>query len=188
MAVKSAAWPIHHNDVALLEKTLKVLGFEVTTVRDAGLAELAPGRQRLTRRVQKAGSNAVGFFYYSGHGAADGGTNYLIPIDVKTTETGELWDQSLRLTEITRKLKTEAGMPHTSSSSTLAVTTLKLTSPGSRSLVQSKGFVPVTQRKWHVGLPTPRQKVSLPQTWAPVLGPYASLRQKQVRRLWRENS
>lgn len=42
----------------------------------------------------------MGFFYYSGHGAADGSTNYLIPIVVKTTETGELWDQSLRLTEI----------------------------------------------------------------------------------------
>ena len=29
-----------HNDVALLEKTLKALGFEVRTVRDAGLAGL----------------------------------------------------------------------------------------------------------------------------------------------------
>ena len=29
-----------HNDVALLEKTLKVLGFEVRTVRNAGLAGL----------------------------------------------------------------------------------------------------------------------------------------------------
>jgi hypothetical protein len=44
-------------------------------------------------------------FYYSGHGASDGSTNYIIPVDVKTTETGELWDQSLQLTEITRKLK-----------------------------------------------------------------------------------
>ena len=37
-----------------------------------------------------------------------GASNYLIPVDVKTTETGELLDQSLRLTEITRKLKVEA--------------------------------------------------------------------------------
>jgi hypothetical protein len=28
---------------------------------------------------------------------------------VKTTETGDLWDESLRLTEITRRLKAEAG-------------------------------------------------------------------------------
>jgi hypothetical protein len=97
-----------HNDVALLEKALKGLGFEVATVRDAGLAGLHRAVNAYARRVQAAGPNAVGFFYYSGHGAADAGTNYLIPVDVKTTETGELWDQSLRLTEITGKLKTEA--------------------------------------------------------------------------------
>src|SRR5262245_61734009 len=98
-----------HNDIALLEKALKGLGFEVTTVRDAGLGGLHQAVNAYARRAQMAGPNAVGFFYYSGHGAADTSVNYLIPIDVKTTDTGELWDQSLRLTEITRKLKAEAG-------------------------------------------------------------------------------
>jgi uncharacterized caspase-like protein len=79
-----------HKDVALLEKSLKGLGFEVTTVRDAGLAGLYQAVNAYARRVQTAGPNAVGFFYYSGHGAADAGTNYLVPVDVKTTETGEL--------------------------------------------------------------------------------------------------
>jgi uncharacterized caspase-like protein len=97
-----------HIDVALLEKSLKGLGFEVTTVRDAGLDNLHQAVNSYARRVQAAGPNAVGFFYYSGHGAADGSVNYLIPVDVKTTDTGELWDQSLRLTEVTRKLKAEA--------------------------------------------------------------------------------
>src|SRR5262245_20064364 len=94
-----------HNDVALLETSLKGLGFDVVTVRDAGLASLHQAVNAYARRVQAAGPNAVAFFYYSGHGAADAGTNYLIPVDVKTTETGELWDQSMQLTEITRKLK-----------------------------------------------------------------------------------
>src|SRR5262249_715441 len=98
-----------HNDVALLEKTLRSLGFEVATLRDADLAALTRAVNAYARRLAGGGQNAVGFFYYSGHGAADGGTNYLIPTDVKTPETGELWDQSLRLTEITRKLKNEAG-------------------------------------------------------------------------------
>ena len=84
-----------HNDVALLEKALKDLGFEVRTVRDAGLAGLHQAVNAYARRVQAAGPNTVGFIYYSGHGAADAGTKHLIPIDVKTTETGELWDQSL---------------------------------------------------------------------------------------------
>ena len=134
-----------HNDVALLEKTVKGLGFEVRTVRDAGLAGLHQAVNAYARRVQAAGSNAVGFFYYSGHGAADAGTNYLIPIDVKTTETGELWDQSLRLTEITRKLKTEAGNATQFVVFDACRNTLKLTNACSRALVQSKGFVPVVQ-------------------------------------------
>jgi uncharacterized caspase-like protein len=97
-----------HNDIALLEQALKGLGFEILTVRDAGLGALTRAVNAYARRLQAAGSNAVGFFYYSGHGASDGSANYLIPIDVKTTETGELWDASLQLTEITRKLKRDA--------------------------------------------------------------------------------
>src|SRR5437764_15423840 len=75
-----------HNDVALLGDALKGLGFEVTTVRDAGLAALHQAINAHVRRVQAAGANAVGFLYYSGHGAADAGVNYLIPVDVKTAE------------------------------------------------------------------------------------------------------
>jgi len=134
-----------HNDVALLEQTLKGLGFEVTTVRDAGLAALHQSVNAYARRVQTAGPNAVGFFYYSGHGAADAGTNYLIPVDVKTAETGELWDQSLRLTEITRKLKSEAGNATHFVVFDACRNTLRLTRPGSKAVVQSKGFLPITQ-------------------------------------------
>src|ERR1700680_1926452 len=86
-----------HNDVALLEQALKGLGFEVVTVGDAGLGTLYQAINAYARRLQAAGPNTVGFFYYSGHGAADAGTNYLIPVDVKTTESGELWDQALTL-------------------------------------------------------------------------------------------
>src|SRR5262245_24781779 len=58
-----------HNDVALLETTLKGLGFEVVIVRDAGQTALTRAVNSYARRVQSAGTNAVGFFYYSGHGA-----------------------------------------------------------------------------------------------------------------------
>ena len=75
----------------------------------------------------------------------DGGTNYLIPVDVKTAETGELWDQSLRLTEITRKLKAEAGNATHFVVFDACRNALKLKKAGSRALVQSKGFVPVSQ-------------------------------------------
>jgi hypothetical protein len=64
-----------HNDVALLEQALKGLGFEVTVARDAGLGALTRAVNAYGRRVQAAGPGAIGFFYYSGHGASDGSTN-----------------------------------------------------------------------------------------------------------------
>ena len=134
-----------HNDVALLEQSLKGLGFEVVTTRDAGLGALTRAINAHARRVQAAGSGAVGFFYYSGHGASDGTTNYLIPVDVKTSEIGELWDQSLRLTEITGKLKVEAGNATHFVVFDACRNTLRQTQPGSRAIVQSKGFIPVAQ-------------------------------------------
>jgi uncharacterized caspase-like protein len=134
-----------HNDIAILEKALKGLGFEVTVERDASLGGLTRAINAYARRVGAAGTNAIGFFYYSGHGAADAGTNYLIPVDAKTTETGELWDQSLRLTTITRQLKSEAGSATHFVVFDACRNTLKLTKAGSRSLVQSKGFAPVAQ-------------------------------------------
>src|SRR5215813_1634545 len=134
-----------HNDVALLEQTLKGLGFEVVTVRDAGLGALTRSINAYARRIQAAGPNAVGFFYYSGHGTSDGSNNYLIPVDVKTTEAGELWDQSLQLTEITRKLKRDASNATHFVVFDACRNALKLTQPGTRAVVQSKGFVPVAQ-------------------------------------------
>jgi uncharacterized caspase-like protein len=130
-----------HNDVALLEQALKGLGFDVVTVRDVGLGALTSAVNAYVRRLQAAGPNAVGFFYYSGHGASDGGTNYLIPVDVKTIEAGELWDQSLQLSEITHKLKKDAGNATHFVVFDACRNTLKLTRPGARAVVQSKGFV-----------------------------------------------
>jgi len=119
-----------HNDVALLEKALKGLGFEVAIEQNASLGALTRAVNAYARRLQAAGSNAVGLFYYSGHGASDGTTNYLIPVDVKTTESGELWDESLRLTEVTRKLKAEAGNATHFVVFDACRNTLKLTRPG----------------------------------------------------------
>jgi len=133
------------NDVALLERALKGLGFDVVVVRDAGLAQLHQAVNAYARRVRAAGAKALGFFYYSGHGAADAGTNYLVPVDTRTTETAELWDQSLRLTEITRKLKSEAANATHFVVFDACRNTLKLTKAGWRGLVQPKGFVPIVQ-------------------------------------------
>lgn len=60
-----------HNDIALLEKPLKALQFEVTSIRDANLGGMHQAVNAYARRVKAAGPGTVAFFYYAGHGAAD---------------------------------------------------------------------------------------------------------------------
>jgi uncharacterized caspase-like protein len=58
-----------HNDVAVLATALKGLGFEVDVEHDVGLGDMTRAVNAYARRVQAAGPDAIGFFYYSGHGA-----------------------------------------------------------------------------------------------------------------------
>ena len=69
----------------------------------------------------------------------------MIPVDVKTIDDDQLWDQSLRLTEITRKLKDEAGNATHFVVFDACRNTLKLRKTGTKAIVQFKGFVPVSQ-------------------------------------------
>src|SRR5262249_55109456 len=57
------------NDVALLHHALKQIGFEVTVVTDAGYGDMARAINAHARRLRDAGPGAIGFLYYSGHGA-----------------------------------------------------------------------------------------------------------------------
>ena len=134
-----------HNDIVLMEKTLKGLGFEVTAIKDAGLAALNEALNAYLRRVKAAGPDAIGFFYYSGHGASDGTTDYLIPTDVASADASKLWDQSVRVTEITSKLRAEAKNATHFVVFDACRNALKLTKPGTRALVQAEGFKPVRE-------------------------------------------
>jgi uncharacterized caspase-like protein len=133
-----------HNDVAILEKALVSIGFEVSIVRDASLTALHQAINAHVRRVRTAGEDTIGFIYYSGHGAQDAGTgvNYVIPVDVASAEDTELWDRSLRLNEVTRKLKAEAGNASHFVVIDACRNALKLRRTGSRAVIQPKGFVP----------------------------------------------
>src|SRR5262245_41636838 len=73
-----------HNDVNLVEASLKQLGFKVTVLRDASYKAMDIAFKRYVTEVRRAGRNALSFFYYSGHGVANPETqiNYLIPVDV----------------------------------------------------------------------------------------------------------
>ena len=59
-----------HNDINLLEDTLKTLGFTVTKLADLNYTDFHKAIANHSMRVRDAGANSIGFIYYSGHGAS----------------------------------------------------------------------------------------------------------------------
>jgi hypothetical protein len=95
------------NDIAVVGRALAGQGFElIPPIKDARRSDILGGVRELVRRLNTAGSGAVGFIYYSGHGAAEKDTNinYLIPIDAKEPGTTAFWDESVKLDDILRLL------------------------------------------------------------------------------------
>jgi formylglycine-generating enzyme required for sulfatase activity len=96
-----------HNDIAVVGQALGRQGFEVLPViKDARRSTILGGVRELVRRLNGAGAGAIGFIYYSGHGAAEKDTNinYLIPVDAKEPGTSAFWDDSVKLDDVLRPL------------------------------------------------------------------------------------
>src|SRR5262245_50521394 len=96
-----------HNDIALVGEALTGQGFElIPSIKDARRSAILGGVRELVRRLNGAGSGAIGFVYYSGHGAAEKDTNinYLIPVDAKEPGTTVFWDESVKLDDVLRLL------------------------------------------------------------------------------------
>jgi uncharacterized caspase-like protein len=69
------------NDAALISGTLEQVGFQVILVTDATQKQMQRAIVDFGDRLAKAGPDAVGLFYYAGHGLQLGGQNYLVPTD-----------------------------------------------------------------------------------------------------------
>jgi formylglycine-generating enzyme required for sulfatase activity len=96
-----------YNDIAVVGEALSRQGFEVLqTIKDAKRTAILGAVRDLVRRLNAAGGGAIGFIYYSGHGAAEKDTNinYLIPVDAKEPGTTSFWDESLKLDDVLRLL------------------------------------------------------------------------------------
>src|SRR6516162_486988 len=96
-----------HNDIAVVGEALRAQNFEVLpAIKDASRSAILGGVRELVRRLNEAGADSIGFVYYSGHGAAEKGTNinYLIPVNAKQPGTDAFWDDSLKLDDVLRLL------------------------------------------------------------------------------------
>jgi uncharacterized caspase-like protein len=118
LVISNASYPAEigkldnpHKDGAVIAVALQGVGFEkrnITVLKDADQPTMRLAIADFIERIEKAGSDAVAFLYYSGHGAADRterGENYLIPIGAKITAAKQLPILGVGLTEITKALE-----------------------------------------------------------------------------------
>ncbi len=79
------------NDARDIAAALKANGFSsVSLVLDADFRRMREAITRFGGDLKKAGSNAVGLFYYAGHGVQDSGHNYLIPVGTRIAAPKDL--------------------------------------------------------------------------------------------------
>ena len=85
------------NDATLMSEALEAVGFDVEVVTDASLDEMEEAFQRHGSRLSEAGEDAIGFFFYAGHGAQSEGLNYLVPVDAEVYNEADLWREAPNL-------------------------------------------------------------------------------------------
>lgn len=85
------------NDAALISTALTDVGFSVTTLTDLDEDAMEQAFQEHGDRLAAAGPDAIGVFYYAGHGVQSEGLNYLVPIDADARTEQDLWRQAPRL-------------------------------------------------------------------------------------------
>jgi hypothetical protein len=128
------------NDVRVIGDALKSVGFEVlSAVHNARRADMLLAIHTFAARLKSGGPDAVGFLYYSGHGIASAGENYLIPIDIDEPSTLQLSVQGVKQSEVLAILRTEAP----NAAHYLVLDACRNTLQGARG---GKGFLPIGQQ------------------------------------------
>jgi len=77
-------------DGSLIARKLEGLAFETTLLLDAQQIEMKRAIAAFGRQLRTSGSDAVGLFFYAGHGIQAGGRNYLMPIEANPQDEADL--------------------------------------------------------------------------------------------------
>jgi formylglycine-generating enzyme required for sulfatase activity len=128
------------NDIRVVGDALRSVGFEVLKpVENATRDGMLSAIYGFASALKAAGPDAVGFLYYSGHGVASAGENYLIPVDVTEPSSERLRIQGVKQSEVLAILHDEAP----NAAHYLVLDACRNTLKGARG---AKGFVAVGQQ------------------------------------------
>lgn len=88
------------NDAKLMASTLKEVGFEVIVATDVDNRGMARAVKKFGNALRGAGKEAVGLFYYAGHGAQSRGKNFLIPLNAEIATEFDLDIEAISASQI----------------------------------------------------------------------------------------
>jgi formylglycine-generating enzyme required for sulfatase activity len=83
------------SDAQLLRDTLKADGFTVTYLANADRGQMVRAIQALGQQLVAGGKEAVGLFYFSGHGVQSEGHNFLLPVRASLQSTADLLPEAV---------------------------------------------------------------------------------------------
>ncbi len=91
------------NDARAIAKVLRDSGFSVTEVIDQNRDEMKAAVLAFSSLLQAA--QQPGLFYFAGHAVQIDWRNYLLPINQKFDSTGDVLDNALDITDLTRAFR-----------------------------------------------------------------------------------
>ncbi len=93
------------NDARLMAATLREVGFEVITVTDADRRAMGRAIQEFGRALRAAGPDAVGLFFYAGHGLQSQGQNFLLPLKANILDEADLDLEAISASDILAQME-----------------------------------------------------------------------------------
>lgn len=89
------------NDARAIGAQLKKVGFEVMSYSNLTRREM---NQAIGLFVDKVSGGGVGIFFYAGHGVQAGGSNFLLPVDIKIKNEQDLIDEAVDMQRVLERL------------------------------------------------------------------------------------
>ncbi len=77
-------------DARVMKEALEKVGFQVNLLIDEDQKTIKRAIQQLGQDLRAASKDAIGFFYFAGHGIQSNGVNYLIPLNAEITTEADL--------------------------------------------------------------------------------------------------
>ena len=97
------------NDAELIARSLGRIGFKVTLLRDATLAQL---QQSTAEFRQRLGRGDVAFVYFAGHGVQHAGEIYLVPVDAQIEQPDQLAARAFGIGQLFKALPADGRSAH----------------------------------------------------------------------------